>query len=173
MKIFRTIEKKLSQTPFLIRILLPVCWYAFICYLTNQPIGSGASTEKALQKINMEQHNVSLRSMAHLLFFGILAILIYISLYTRFNFNMKYFGISLLCIIVLGGIDEIHQLYIPGRHPRLVDVLKDFLGSVLSLGVLFLIFKTINSSDNHPGKQANDPEHTNDKQHHPVQNKLQ
>ncbi len=53
-----------------------------------------------------------------------------------------------IMVITLGGADEIHQLFVPGRHAGLDDLAADVTGCVLALLVafwlrrqLFLYFK--------------------------------
>lgn len=42
-----------------------------------------------------------------------------------------------MMVIALGGADEIHQLFVPGRHAGLDDLAADAAGCVLALMVAF------------------------------------
>lgn len=47
--------------------------------------------------------------------------------------------ISLLSvmIIAIGGTDEIHQIFVPGRHPGLDDLAADAIGCLPALLLVF------------------------------------
>jgi VanZ family protein len=42
--------------------------------------------------------------------------------------------LAMLLTLAYGAIDEWHQLYVPGRHPSLLDWLADAVGGGLALG---------------------------------------
>lgn len=78
-----------------------------------------------------------LRKGAHLLAFGILALLVRAALAgsvtraDRSQVNSWAFALTLL----YASIDEIHQSFVPGRAGRVADVLIDGVGALLALGL--------------------------------------
>ncbi|MDN4634050.1 VanZ family protein [Priestia megaterium] len=72
-----------------------------------------------------------LRKIAHISFFGLLALLIYWNLKERsWRYLKAWFGLT--CFAFL---DEVHQAFIIGRDGRIIDVAIDSFG-----GALFLFF---------------------------------
>jgi len=45
---------------------------------------------------------------------------------------------SMVISLMLGVLDEVHQMFVAGRHPRLTDVLLDLCGATLMAGTLWL-----------------------------------
>ncbi|PGZ80210.1 acetobutylicum phosphotransbutyrylase [Priestia megaterium] len=76
-----------------------------------------------------------LRKIAHISFFGILAVLIYWNLQEKPGRYVKA-GLLLACFAFL---DEVHQAFIIGRDGRIVDVFIDSFGGAL---FLFFLYKT-------------------------------
>ena len=136
----------LEKTPLLLRILLPVLWYGFIFFLTELPYAAGSNTRDTISEIIEKNQpgldtftianriNFAFRTSAHFFMFGILANLVYFSLKPDFNFNKRTYWLVVIVIIgILGGLDEFHQSFKPGRQPRIEDVLIDCSGAVALL----------------------------------------
>ena len=75
--------------------------------------------------------------------YGLLSVFLFLAL----KFESKYPFLSdypatfaLLIASLYGLIDEFHQLFIPGRSAEFYDWLADFLGSVLAVVILRLLF---------------------------------
>jgi VanZ family protein len=51
---------------------------------------------------------------------------------------------SVLVCLTFGILDEVHQMFVPGRHPRISDVLLDVSGATL-LALTFWIWERIQS----------------------------
>jgi len=79
----------------------------------------------------------------HLVAFIILAFLLSISLEIQ-NFSKtlkKNFLIYAAIIAILyGGIDELHQMYVPNRSCDIYDWLADILGAIIGIGLRKLIY---------------------------------
>lgn len=78
----------------------------------------------------------------HFLAYAVLAFLIYLALYfsKRFSFNPKrIFLITLSIVAFYGLVDEIHQIFIPGRYAELLDWVADFVGSLLGAIIAYQI----------------------------------
>ena len=50
---------------------------------------------------------------------------------------MKKILISIIICFIFGGLDEIHQIFIPGRTARFYDCIIDTLGSSTSILILY------------------------------------
>jgi VanZ family protein len=68
--------------------------------------------------------------IVHFIVFGILAVLTLRGLKHADNplIQNHFVWISILACIVFGGIDEIHQLFVPGRFGSVSDWIADILG---------------------------------------------
>ena len=66
--------------------------------------------------------------------FGFFATLTLLGAIAFFRLPLPLLGIM---VITLGGADEIHQLFVPGRHAGLDDLAADVTGCVLALLVAF------------------------------------
>lgn len=72
------------------------------------------------------------RKSAHFFEYFVLAILLMLVLKNHFEVNLKLVMVVCILGLLYSITDEIHQLFVPGRTGRVVDVLVDFLG--ISLG---------------------------------------
>ena len=77
----------------------------------------------------------------HLLAYFLLSVLLYLTLIFQrrsiFLFNNAAFA-TIIIASVYGALDEIHQMFIPGRFAEFLDWLADAGGAVL--GVLFISY---------------------------------
>jgi VanZ family protein len=78
----------------------------------------------------------AVHKLAHLLEYGILYLLYYKSVVGNIWEKRpdKIFQ-ALLFVAVFGAADEYHQSFVPGRSPRVADVIIDFLGGLSGLFV--------------------------------------
>ena len=74
-----------------------------------------------------------IRKMAHMFEYAILALLAYIS--------FSNYVISIIIVFANGAVDELHQLFIPGRAGRFTDVLIDTTGGLIMLTLIWLFNK--------------------------------
>ena len=74
-----------------------------------------------------------IRKMAHMFEYAILALLAYIS--------FSNYVISIIIVFANGAVDELHQLFIPGRAGRFTDVLIDTTGGLIMLALIWLFNK--------------------------------
>lgn len=73
----------------------------------------------------------------------ILAVLLNLTLVVQNKFETlkKYPSLSTLTIIAFYAlIDELHQLYIPGRDCEALDWVADFIGAILGIVLINIIF---------------------------------
>ena len=55
------------------------------------------------------------------------------------NLTMKAAWPAVLFALLYGVTDEIHQMFTPGRHPDVRDVIADTLGAAAAVGVFLLL----------------------------------
>lgn len=53
--------------------------------------------------------------------------------------TMRSAGPAVLLAMLYGITDEIHQMFTPGRHPDVRDVVADTLGAAAAVGVILLL----------------------------------
>ncbi len=83
------------------------------------------------------------RKAAHFTLYFLLGLFAFLSVIVYKNLPLAARSAISLGICLLYGIsDEIHQLFISGRSGEIRDVCIDFLGSLLSVTILYIIFKT-------------------------------
>jgi len=89
----------------------------------------------------------------HLTAYFILSILLSLSLFFQNKYRLfkKYFAIATLSIIsIYAALDELHQLFIPGRTCDFYDWLADFTGAAIGVFIVFIFLKKFhyNSKEN-------------------------
>lgn len=101
-------------------------------------------SERDLEKLT-KKINPVIRKIAHFSIYMILAIFTYMFI-EELNIKSKSEkerlrkNIIFTCIfcIIYAVFDEIHQIYVPGRTGKAIDVIIDTLGSCMGIAVLFL-----------------------------------
>ena len=101
-------------------------------------------TEKELVKLT-KRVNPVIRKIAHFSIYMILAIFTYMfieELNTKSKSEKERLRKNILytCIfcIIYAIFDEIHQIYVPGRTGKVIDVVIDTLGSCMGIAILLL-----------------------------------
>jgi len=111
---------------FLWRWLPPLFWMGLIFVLSAQPDlphAPGALFDALLKK------------GAHAFAFGVLAWLYLRALRGEGPSSSRLRLLSLTLAALYACSDELHQAFVPGRNPRLSDVLIDSLGAMLALAL--------------------------------------
>lgn len=107
--------------------------------LWNQIFGLGWDEAKVLAMTEIWDYPI--RKLAHMTEFGILAILMYITL--RYYAKIKTTGQRLLAAwigaVCYAATDEFHQLFVEGRSGNLFDVCVDATGAAIALLVIYII----------------------------------
>jgi VanZ family protein len=144
-------------------LVLTFMWLILIYSMTEMPYFNGESTSSAIEKtidktetikkkivktedtapIVSQQTdprvihylNVFFRKSAHIIVFGVLAILIYQSL-KRSSYS---YLIALLLTFLYAIFDEWHQSFVPERTSAFKDVLFDTFGACIALLFLYII----------------------------------
>ncbi len=82
------------------------------------------------------------RKTAHFMLYFILGMLSFLSVVTYTKISLIFrVGISALISLLYSISDEIHQLFVSGRSGEVRDVVIDFCGALLAIGLLWVIVK--------------------------------
>ncbi len=109
--------------------LAAVAWYGTICVLSQIP-------GKAIQEMPFTFWDKG----AHFGVYAVLGFFIYGAAVLRGVRWSRALAFTIFAAVVLGGLDEIHQLFVPGRFAGLDDVAADVLGGSFGglIGVVFI-----------------------------------
>ncbi|MFB3165499.1 VanZ family protein [Neobacillus sp. 179-J 1A1 HS] len=140
--------------------LAAAIWMVSIIIVTQLPYFTGQNTAKVIQKavetepntiktpnadpVDVNELNLIVRKITHVIVFGILAILLYNSLST---YQLPYI-LSWILTVLYAVSDEWHQSFMPGRVATYRDVLFDSLGAFIALFLTYLISKKRKSTVN-------------------------
>lgn len=83
--------------------------------------------------------NHLVRKLGHLLEFLLLGFLLSLCLQTATRRRWQYLCLPLAGGLAVAAVDEVIQLYVPGRSGQVSDVLLDFIGVVLGTGLGLLV----------------------------------
>ena len=139
----------------IILIILIILWMNLVFGFSGQDGEQSSGISYKISMIltgNNEEISIIIepyvRKVAHFAEYAVGAILIYLLLYTFPKISSKIRTISSIIITIIYAIsDEIHQLYIPGREGKIVDVYIDTLGiitGVIFINILIKIFRNTN-----------------------------
>ena len=103
---------------------------------------SGSFIRTILKLIGVEFQQGTIRTVAHMLEFLGLALLMFNAIYS--TWEAKLTPLFAFAGTVLYAItDEIHQLFVPGRAFQLIDILVDSTGALIGVTASFVILKII------------------------------
>lgn len=104
---------------------LTVLYMVLIFYLSSQP---DLDQPGPLGKVP------NIDKVEHFLEFLLLALLMYLTFHTAGNGTVSRNGwhLALLGTVLYAIIDEVHQLFVPGRSPDSLDLLADSAGAALA-----------------------------------------
>ena len=104
--------------------------------------------------LGIELKSDFVRTIAHMLEFMGLSLLIFNAVYSTWNLKLtpiiSFVGTSLYAIT-----DEIHQIFVPGRAFQTSDILVDSIGALIGVIVSFVILKIILSIKKRGNKNGN------------------
>jgi VanZ family protein len=141
-------------------MLAAIGWMTSMFLVTQLPYFTGENTAKVIQKgvvtethstnaqsvdpVNINELNLMIRKITHVIVFGILAFLLYKTLAAyRFSYILSW-----ILTVIYAVSDEWHQSFIPGRVAAYKDVLFDSLGAFLALFLIYIISKKKNDTVN-------------------------
>lgn len=127
-----------------ISIILVIIWMVVIFLLSNQNTVETNNTTNIIYRIfNINSDSTLLftiiRKFAHFFEYLILGLLVY-NMFKKFNISNIMMCSLLLCIIY-SCLDEIHQIFVPGRTFKIYDCLIDTLGSFIGIMLYRLVEK--------------------------------
>ncbi len=109
----------------ILRFWLPPVLWAAIIFLFS------CLSAKPVSKIYWKEF--AIKKTAHIVEYGIFTILLYRAL-KESGMGKKKAGIfAVLFSSFYGMTDEYHQMFTPGREPRIRDVIFDTIGSILAI----------------------------------------
>lgn len=132
----------------IISIILVILWMGLIFKMSSyNGIDSGNQSGFIVNFIanifninNLDIISFIVRKIAHLSEYLILGILVHNLIK---NYNKKTFIAILICIIYAIS-DEIHQIFVPGREFKLLDICIDSIGSIIGIYMYKYILYIIN-----------------------------
>lgn len=114
----------------------------FTCILQRIFYPNFSSLTEIRQTEILEQLSYFVRKTAHFTAFFILGILAFFNVISLKRFPLGLKSVIAVAFCFLYAIsDEIHQYFVPGRYCAFSDVCIDTSGAILSVLVLFLIFR--------------------------------
>lgn len=140
---------KANQRKLLI-LLAVVFWMAIIFKLSAQPgeqsnlLSSNVTgvivslTQRFRPDVNLESLNHLIRKCAHFLAYLVLGVIGLFAMRRIGLTGKRGVGFALLLCIAYAITDELHQSFVPGRTPKLTDVLIDSSGALLGIGIYLL-----------------------------------
>lgn len=138
----------------IILLLLITCWMFMVFGFSSAEGEASTSLSMKVAKIfvnneiNLDFVENIIRKIAHLTEYAIGGILVYLFFLT-FDLNARLQFICSFVFVTLYAItDEIHQLMVPGRCGKIIDVYIDVLGILIGLCSVLLIIKIIESFTN-------------------------
>ena len=136
-------------------IILTIIWMSFIFSMSNQPANISKELSQNIENLlnhtpiignllsdilNSSNSQFIVRKSAHVILFCLLSVLCFIVIYEIKKSVKISTLVSFSITFIYACIDEIHQLFIPGRGSQIKDVLIDSIGAIIGLIVINLIF---------------------------------
>lgn len=114
-------------------VYLPLIIYWIILFiLTSLPTG-----------LAIETHDIS-DKLLHFGAYGLLSVFLYLQLFFQTKYSLLNNYPALFTVIIAslyGFMDEIHQMFVPGRSAEFLDWMADFSGSVLAVLITEFLLK--------------------------------
>ncbi|WP_422445626.1 VanZ family protein [Thermoanaerobacterium sp. DL9XJH110] len=129
--------------------LTVIIWCIIIFWFTASPMATGDNTAKiiaentSLPYNGVEMVNVIIRKYAHLMVFGILALLFRRAINPARHAYFLAWGFTRLYALS----DEWHQAFVPGRSASIRDVILDSAGALMFLAIHYFRKQTAKTSN--------------------------
>lgn len=106
--------------------------FTYICTeIINHLSGNQMTTEKMESLALYWEHPV--RKLAHFTEYAVMGVLIITILNQWMNKNRKKYLIAFLWLFFSASLDELHQLFVPGRYSNFADVCLDTSGGITGI----------------------------------------
>lgn len=132
----RLYKKFENRTKLYIHIPL-IAYWLFLFSLTTIPVDAVPVLFEIQDKVE------------HFLAYMVLAILLYLTIHFQKRVQPaaeKSFLFTLMFIFLYAAVDEVHQIFIPGRYCDPLDWIADSLGGVI--GIIFVRFFILSAEKN-------------------------
>ncbi len=97
--------------------------------------------KKELFGIAPSQFRDRIRSVAHFLAFGMLGVLVMLTLWSASGrIGALQWAQGFLPCALYGALDEFHQYFVPGRATEFTDWLHDIVGAAIGMAVVALVY---------------------------------
>ena len=110
----------ITERPTRLRWLAPLTWMGGIFWLSAQPSLPSAPEPLA---------DLVLKKTCHFVLYAVLAVLWMWALTSEGWSRGRRARVALLICALYAVSDEVHQMFVPGRGPRVTDVLIDIAGA--------------------------------------------
>jgi VanZ family protein len=131
---FSNLLYKYFSTYTLYCVYLPLIFYWITLFtLTTIPVD-------AVPRIFDNQDKIE-----HFIAYGVLAFLLTLALYFQKRSRLissRAFLFTFIFILAYGAIDELHQLFVPGRYCDLYDWFADSIGGSIGIGLVYLFLRS-------------------------------
>ena len=129
--------------------ILPAAWMVIIfCFSAQPALASDENNHFVIRLLlrmgfdltkfkGADFANFMIRKSAHMMEYAMLAVLLLVSFLK--NFKRHPYLLSLFFCLLYASSDEFHQLFVPGRSCRAVDVLIDMTGASVIILIIFII----------------------------------
>lgn len=102
------------------------------------------SSRSSTELPNFLSWDYAIKKAGHVVEYGLLALTFFFAL----RFEKKSRWLAWLLAILYAATDEFHQLFVPGRHPSLMDIVVfDNIGVLTALWLYSFFKKTVNKED--------------------------
>jgi VanZ family protein len=117
---------------FLLHWFPAIAWMIIIFAFSAQPKGGLP---------DYGEEDFLFKKIAHILEYGLLAALMLRGVKSDAKIRISHLFTSFALTALYAVSDEVHQLFVPGREGRILDVVFDSLGATISLSLLWLWFR--------------------------------
>jgi len=95
-------------------------------------------------KIHTAKSEIRLDYLIHLVEYGILAVLAFLTFAgAGFKPGLPRFAILTFCLLIFAFLDEFHQKFIPGRTFNPIDLYSNWTGIIVALIFCVLVFRVV------------------------------
>ena len=132
----------MSKKTYYLRYTLVGLWMLAIFIFSHQPAGSSdkqsgfivALLEPVAPVADIDVLTFLTRKAAHFILYFIFGILVYNAVHPNVRSRKKAALVSIAAVLGFAALDEIHQLFVPGRSGEVRDVLLDTTAGAIGIG---------------------------------------
>lgn len=122
-------EKKQTKWKKALRLWLPpILWMGIIFFLSSRP---------TIKTTEIYWQDFIIKKTAHFVEYAVLSFLYLRAFLGSKTLKKKSFLLAFLISLVYAASDEYHQSFIPGREPRIRDVIIDSMGALFAIYMVY------------------------------------